>query len=83
MQLESPTTGAVIRTTSDHAGGFSFDLIPDGVYVLHIGAGNISEGRDYEASDLLIALTRETNRNFLLLTASEICGGPSLELINR
>ena len=84
LKLQNPTSGAVYQTTSDADGAFTFEGIPNGTYVLHIEAGMVETGRDYEASDHLIALGSNARRDSLLLKRQEAsggsCGGTSLEL---
>jgi Carboxypeptidase regulatory-like domain/Domain of unknown function (DUF4198) len=84
LTLQNASTRAVYHTTSDANGAFTFDGIPDGTYVLHIDAGNVELGRDYEASDHLVSLSTTAKRNSLLLKRREAgvsnCGGTGLEL---
>jgi len=84
LRLQNATTGAVYHSTSDANGAFAFDGIPNGTYVLHIDAGMVEPGREYEASDHLIALGATARRDSLLLKRQEAsggsCGGTTLEL---
>jgi hypothetical protein len=84
LKLQNATTGAVYNTSSDATGTFAFDGVPPGTYVLHIDAGRVGPDREYDASDLLIALAPSAKRDALLLRRQEpgggSCGGTSLEL---
>src|SRR5262249_3956950 len=75
LTLQNATTRAVYHTTSDANGGFAFDGIPNGTYVLHIDAGKVEPERDYEASDHLIGLGSTAKRDSLLLKRRETGGG--------
>jgi len=84
LTLQNATTGALYYTTSDANGFFAFDGIPNGTYALHVDAGKVEPGRDYEASDQLVSLGSTAKRNSLLLRRREAgggsCGGTSLEV---
>jgi hypothetical protein len=84
LKLENATTGAVYHSISDGNGAFAFNGIPDDTYVLHIDAGVVEPGREYEASDHLIALGTAARRDSLLLKRREAsggtCGGTTLVL---
>jgi len=84
LTLQNAITRAMYHTTSDANGAFAFDGIPDGTYVLHIDAGKVEPGRDYEASDHVVSLGSTAKRNSLLLKRREAgggsCGGTSFEL---
>jgi hypothetical protein len=84
LTLQNATTRAVYHTISDANGGFAFDGIPNGTYVLHIDAGKVAPKGDYGASDLLVSLGPTANRDSLLLKRQEAsggsCGGASLAL---
>jgi hypothetical protein len=84
LELQNANTGAVYHEISDANGGFAFDGIPNGTYVLHIDAGKVEPDHDYEASDHLIELGSTAKRDSLLLKRREAsggsCGGTSLEL---
>jgi Carboxypeptidase regulatory-like domain/Prealbumin-like fold domain len=86
LKLQNATTGSVYQSTSDANGAFAFGGIPNGTYVLHIDAGMVEPGREYEASDHLIAVATTARRDSLLLKRQEAsggsCGGTSLELQN-
>jgi len=83
LKLQDPLTSAVYSTVSDADGHFSFDRIPDALYVLHVPAGTISGGRQYESTDVLIRLSgRARSGTFLLVwrqPENGSCGGASLE----
>ena len=83
LKLQDPVTSSVQSTTSDGTGGFAFDSIPAGIYVLHIEGGMAGE-RGYDATDLLIELSPTASRNDLVLARQEAgggsCGGTSLDL---
>ena len=84
LTLRSATSGAVYQAISDSDGAFAFDGLPRGTYVLHIDAGMGEPGREYEASDQLIALDPVAKDDSLLFKRREAtggrCGGTSLEL---
>jgi hypothetical protein len=84
LKLQNARTEAMYQATSDAKGAFAFDGIPNGTYVLHIDAGMVEPGREYEASDHLIALGPTARRDSLLLKRQEAsggsCAGTTLEL---
>ncbi len=84
LEVRNATTGAVYHSTSDANGTFAFDGLPKGTYVLHIDAGMVEPGREYEASDHLLAVGPTATRNSLLLKRQEAsggsCGGTTLDL---
>jgi Carboxypeptidase regulatory-like domain len=86
MRLQNPRTAAVYSTESDADGHFTFDQIPPGTYVLHVDGGTVTTGRDYESTDLLVALGDSANWDTLLLSRRDPggtgCGGTYLELRN-
>ena len=69
MRLQNPVGGATLSTTSDQEGGFVFDAVPNGVYVLHIEGGE--SGRGYDPTDLLARLTDTASRTILVLARQE------------
>jgi len=83
LKLQDPTNGAVYNTTSDHDGGFAFEAVPNGTYVLHVEGGAAGD-RTYDATDALIKLSSSADRNWLLFKRREpgggSCGGTELEL---
>jgi Carboxypeptidase regulatory-like domain len=86
MKLQNPVTAAVYTTESDAEGHFTFGQIPPGTYVLHVEGGTVTNGRDYESTDLLVALGDTAKSDTLLLSRREAgggsCGGTELELRN-
>lgn len=86
MKLQNPVTAAVYSTESDADGHFTFGDIPPGTYVLQVEGGTVANGRDYESTDLLVALRDTAKRDALLLSRREAggssCGGTYLELRN-
>jgi hypothetical protein len=56
MKLQNPITAAVYSTESDADGRFTLGDVPPGTYVLHVDGGTVTDGRDYESTDLLVAL---------------------------
>jgi hypothetical protein len=86
MKLQNPITAAVYSTESDADGHFNFGDIPSGTYVLHVDGGIVTAGRDYESTDLLVALSDKAKWDTLLLSRREggggSCGGTYLELRN-
>ena len=82
LKLENAITRQIYSTLSDQNGAFTFEEVPDGTYALHLEGGG--SGRDYEASDLLVQLSRSANRNSIDLIRRDggggSCGGTSLEL---
>lgn len=84
LKLQNATTGAVYNTSLNADGTFGFEGVPPGTYVLHVDAGRVGPDREYDASDLLIALAPSAKRDALLLRRQEpgggSCGGTSLEL---
>jgi len=84
LKLQDPISGEAYTTISDSQGEFAFDTIPAGTYVLHVEGGSAA-GRDYDATDQLIALSPKATRSSILLKRSTggggSCGGTSLELV--
>jgi hypothetical protein len=84
LKLENPITAAVYTTESDADGQFTFDDIPPGTYVLHIDGGTVTDGRDFDSTDLVVALGHAAKQDTLLLSRREAgggsCGGTYLEL---
>ena len=84
IKLQNPTSTAVYSTESDAEGHFNFGQIPPGTYVLHVEGGTVTNGRDLESTDFLVALNETANWDTLLLARREAgggsCGGTSLEL---
>jgi len=84
LTLKNATTSETYTTRSDDKGEFDFTGIPQGVYVLHIDAGIVQPGREYEASDHLIDFANSGKLNMLLFKYREAgggsCGGSSLRL---
>ena len=75
MKLQDPLTGKFFNAVSDHNGDFAFDSAPQGIYVLHIDGGTVSEDREYDSTDLLIQLSGTAMPNSLLLMRREVGGG--------
>lgn len=86
MKLQNPITAVAYSTESDADGHFTFGDVPSGTYVLHIDGGTVTDGRDYESTDLLVALGERAKWDTLLLSRREAgagsCGGTYLELRN-
>jgi hypothetical protein len=82
--LQDPVTGTVYSTLSDHEGGFSFDPVPIGTYVLHVDGGTTPVGRYYESTDQLIRISGRARPSTLVLEwrvpSGGSCGGVSLQL---
>lgn len=83
LSLRSPFRTETYSAASDSNGHFSFALVPEGLYVLHIDAGRTSGGHHYESADLLIRLGKSaTSAEFFLkdkIGDFGSCGG--IELI--
>lgn len=83
LTLRDPINHTSYAAVSDDNGGFSFEQIPDGTYVLHAEGGQAGD-RSYDATDLVVALSATAHRGSLLLTRREAaggsCGGTSLEI---
>ena len=86
LKLENPITAAVYTAESDADGRFTFGDIAPGTYVLHVDGGTITDGRDYDSTDLVVALSHAAKWDTLLLSRREggggSCGGTYLELRN-
>src|SRR5277367_3444046 len=86
MKLQNSITAAVYSTESGADGHFAFGDIPPGTYVLHVDGGTVTNGRDYDATNLLVALSDREKWHTLLLSRRETgggsCGGAYLELRN-
>jgi len=72
LKLQNLLTGAIYRKVSDQNGSFSFDLIPNGTYVLHVEGGTAPEPADF-----LIQRNDNAPRN---MAEGGMCGGAYLEL---
>jgi hypothetical protein len=84
MKLQNPITSAVYSTESDASGHFTFGQIPPGTYVLHVEGGTVTNGRDYDSTDLVVALGDTAKWDTLLLSRRQggSCGGTQLEFRN-
>ncbi len=84
LTLHDPFKRSSVTATTDDTGKFSFPDISKGTYVLHIDAGTAPGGREYDASDILVALADKARLHTLRLVRREAsggsCGGTSLEL---
>lgn len=82
LKLQDPFTSRVFISTSDADGAFGFDVIPDGLYVLHIEGGR--SNREFESADKLIRVSPKAKGSRLILTKRDAgggdCGGTVLEL---
>jgi hypothetical protein len=80
LRLQNAITGEVFAGTSDEHGGFEFDSIPNGTYVLHIEGG--TTGRAYDPTDLLMKVRADGTRTAVVLSRQEPgatnCGDASL-----
>ncbi len=80
LQLRNARTGELLRTISDNRGEFTFDLIPNGMYVLHSEGG--TTGRSYDPTDLVINVRSTAKTLALVLKRQEPgatnCGDSSL-----
>lgn len=80
LTLRDPFTHAVYSTTSDQDGHFSFEGLPNGIYVLHL-EGSSPDGHTYDPSDLEIELTSGAKRGELLFKGGPSgCGGNGIAL---
>ncbi len=83
LKLQDPISGTVYTTSSDKNGYFALDGVPEGTYVLHIEGGD-ADGRAYDATDQLIALSSRAKNSLLMFArrngAGGSCGGTELEL---
>jgi hypothetical protein len=73
LTLRSPLSTEVFETTTDENGSFSFVGVPNGTYVLHAEGGK--SDREYEATDILIAVGATAKRDNLLLVREDAGGG--------
>lgn len=84
LTLRNPIATDVHSTISDQDGSFAIEHVPEGVYVLRIEGGK--SGRDYDATDLLVRLSRRARGDELVLMRSEggagSCGDTSLQILN-
>jgi hypothetical protein len=86
MKLQNPITATVYSAESDADGYFTLGQMPPGTYVLHVDGGTVTNGREYEPTDLLVALGETAKWDSLLLSRRDggggSCGGAYLELRN-
>jgi len=86
LKLQDPITGANYVASSDRDGKFSFEALPDGIYVMHI-EGGVAGDRGYDATDEVISLDASASHNWLEFRRREAgggsCGGTELELKNN
>jgi len=84
LTLHDPFSGSAVTTLTDETGKFSFAGISKGTYVVHIDSGTAPGGREYDSSDILVALADKAKLDALRLVRREAgggsCGGTSLEL---
>jgi hypothetical protein len=82
LKIQEPTTGVEYRTISDQNGGFEFNSIPNGIYVLHAEGGQAND-RPYDSTDLMIELAPSAKPDKFFLVRRKAgfgsCGGTSLE----
>jgi hypothetical protein len=86
VKLQNPLTTSVYTAETDEHGYFRFGEVPPGTYVLHIDGGAVTNGREYESTDLLVALSKKAKSDTLLLSRRDAgagsCGGIYMELRN-
>ena len=86
VKLQNPLTTSVYTTETDEHGYFRFGEVPPGTYVLHIDGGTVTNGREYESTDLLVALSKKAQSDALLLSRRDAdagsCGGPYWEILS-
>jgi hypothetical protein len=79
LRLRNAISGQVFARISDEHGGFEFDSIPNGTYVLHESGAT---GRAYDPTDLLIKVRADGTRTAVVLSRQEPgatnCGDASL-----
>jgi hypothetical protein len=82
LSLRSPFDSETYSAASDSNGHFSFALVPEGLYVLHIDAGRTSGGHHYESADLPIRLGKSARSSGIVLkdTIGEFGGCGGIEL---
>src|ERR1700739_1072357 len=84
LTLHDPFSGSAVTTLTDETGKFSFAGISKGTYVVHIDSGTAPRGREYDSSDILVALADKAKLDALRLVRREAgggsCGGTSFEL---
>ncbi len=80
LTLRNAVTGETFATTSDEKGEFAFGILPSGTYVLH--AEGSRGGRGYEATDLLLKVSKTAKTSEVVLKRQEPsgtnCGDSSL-----
>ena len=82
LSLTNPVSRQALYDRSRADGSFSFDQVPEGVYVLHIERGNA--GREFSAANLLIRISMRSPREKLVLLRAETgCGGETVEFDDR
>lgn len=82
LSLTNPVSRQALYDRSRADGSFSFDQVPEGVYVLHIERGNV--GREFSAANLLIRISMRSPREKLVLLRAETgCGGETVEFDDR
>ena len=83
LKLQDPLSRASYVAQSDQNGHFSFEGLPNGVYVLHIEGGAAGD-RTYDPTDVVVRLNADTAPSSLLFKRREdqagSCGGTELEL---
>lgn len=84
LTLHDPFSGSAVTTLTDETGKFSFAGISKRTYVVHIDSGTAPGGREYDSSDILVALADKARLDTLRLVRREAsggsCGGTSIEL---
>ena len=83
LTLRTALADAVYSTVSDDDGRFTFNEIPDGLYVLHVEGGATPGGTTFKPANLLFRLSGTANPKVIAVTEYDpvggSCGGWSLE----
>jgi hypothetical protein len=86
LEIRQPISGTCYDSVSGENGYFTFEEIPDGIYVLHIEVGPSASAEPY-STDVLIQLGQTARAGPLLLVRRDAgagsCGGISLEIESR
>jgi hypothetical protein len=77
LKLQNPLTGKAYSTASDDHGDFSFGLVPNGTYALHVEGGKAPFGRSYGPTDQMVKVTNTEKRATTLVLEWSVAGGGS------
>lgn len=84
LTLRGPDSKGPYTTVTKNDGSFSFEGVPDGVYVLHLDAGQSTTGKSYGREDYLLSIAAKAEPDTLtwILNAG-MCGGSDMKMSSK